>query len=180
MENTEPRKIRIGPIVGSVILLGLALLIGMKVASSASPEGAPSAEPTVAQPAAAGSPDESVDRPSPDAVWQFEEANLVVSPQHRATALAQWATPAYIEKNPTIEPRPEAANITLSVLRDNSKLDWHAGQTPDTYYIVSHAVVQTKRGEAVINTYAAPPHATLWIKTTAGWKADQETTIELR
>jgi hypothetical protein len=180
MENVKPRKIRIGPIIGSVILLSLVVLIVTKLASAPSQTAPDVTTPTTAQSAAVEPSVASTDRPSPDVVWQFEEANLVVSPQRRATALAQWATPAYVEKNPTIEPRPEAADLTLSVLRDNSKLDWHAGQTPDTYYVVSHAVVQTKRGETIVNTYAAEPHATMWVKTTAGWKADQETTIELR
>lgn len=180
MENTAPRKIRVGPIIGSLVLLSLVVLIAIKLASEAAPATSDATTSTATQPAAVKPSVADTDRPSSDVVWQFEEANLVVSPQRRATALAQCATPAYIEKNPIIEPRPEAADLTLSVLRDNSKLDWHAGKTPATYYVVSHAVVQTKRGDTIVNTYAAEPHATLWIKTTAGWRANQETTIELR
>lgn len=180
MSKIYKKKVPIGPILGSIVLLALLGVIFAKFDIGQPGRAQENPTPVATQPATGPSVADSADRPSKDVVWDFEEATLIVNPTERSVQLGRVATASYIADNQSIESREEAKDVTLSVQRDVSHIDWQPAKEHDVYYIISHPVIQTKRGAAVLNTFSAEPHATKWIKTPDGWRVDEETIIELR
>lgn len=184
------RKVSFGWVGSALILITLIILIGVKLVEPApSPPGAEAqVETATAQPATLSpSPTTSTpsasteDHPSPDQVWSLEEANLIPDQTTRAAQLAPVATQRYIQAVPAVIAQPTAADVTFRVVRESSGIDWHACQSHDACYITTYATFETKRGNAVLNTYIASPHTTLWMESaTEGWKAQQDVQIEMR
>lgn len=179
------RKI-IGSAIGSSILLALLVLIGVHIftpqsaAESEHTSTAAPVPPSTKELNAPPSDNPSADRPSADQVWALEEGNLIPDQSTRAARLEHVAMPQYIQTVPAVIVRPTAADVTFQVIRDSSSIDWQAGTAADTYYVIAHAVIQTKRDATVLNTYSAPSHATLWHKTADGWRVQQDVTVEMR
>lgn len=189
MEPTR-RRLPIGPIVGSIIILGLITLIVVKLMgadtanqsdTTSSSDTATAHSSTPASPATSAAAVD-FDHPTAALVWSFEEAYLVLDPGRRSDALAKVATPAYIQANPIVNPKPKVSDVQSLVVRDKSPApDWQPTADPTVCYVITYAVIQTKRGDTVLNTYATDqPHVTKWIKTPQGWLADQEASIEMR